>query len=82
MGGGSRLGEWGCRPSPARDAELRSRSRTHLGDAVLIEEDVGRFEVEVQHGGRAAVQIVEPPRHLPAQPQYLAADGAWVPSEW
>ena len=55
---------------------------THLGDAVLVEEDVGRLEVEVQHGGRAAVQVVEPTRHLPAQPQYLAAGGAWVRSEW
>ena len=29
----------------------------HLGDTVLVEEHVGRLEVEVQHGQRALVQV-------------------------
>ena len=39
---------------------------------MLVEQHVGRLEVKVQHGRRAAVQVVDPARHLPGQPQHLA----------
>ena len=49
----------------ARASQVKVNVRAkHLGGAELVEQHVGGFEVEVQHGRVEAVEVVDPEGHL------------------
>ena len=70
-----RVGERGRVLEHLRHAEV-----AHLGDAVGVDEHVGRLEVEVEHWRLEAVQVVHAERHLAKHANHVlgARQRLWV----